>query len=170
MRLALLFFHLQPEVVALPDVVLALSRAYLGRRLLLEDDLVARLGDFFDVLVDDAEDVVQVFVLVLVLHVADRQVDPHLGLEVPDVAGQRRLLVLRDPVFNLLVEQQRGFVRPAPGDVPQGVASAAHGDDRLAEPLDVLETAAVSLNAQVEAAELVAAERVCAALVHDGLA
>ncbi len=66
------------------------------------------------------------------------------------------------------VDADAGLVGPQAGDVARGVAAAAEDEQGQAEGLDERDAVAVGADVEVEAAEPVAAERVGAALQHDG--
>ena len=63
---------------------------------------------------------------------------------------------------------EAGLVGPEAGDVAGGVAAAAEDEEGEAKRLGEGEAGAVRLDVEVEAAEPIAAERVGAALQHDG--
>ena len=67
-----------------------------------------------------------------------------------------------------MAESLRSFVSPASCDVSDGVATSAKHEQRQVVSLHELDAFAVTFQGQVEAAETIAGERVCAALQHDG--
>ena len=75
-----------------------------------------------------------------------------------------RFLTIR----NVVAESLRSFVSPASRDVSDGVATSAKHEQRQVVSLHELDAFAVTFQGQVEAAETIAGERVCAALQHDG--
>ena len=81
-------------------------------------------------------------------------------LEVGRVGGQHGV--------HFGADAQRGLVRPQPGDVARCVAAAAEDEERPVALFHEREAGPVRRDAQVEAAEPVAAEGVGAALEHDG--
>ena len=71
-------------------------------------------------------------------------------------------------VVHLGADAETRLVRPQPRDVARRVAAAAEHEGGQVELLDEGEAGAVRLDAEVEAAQAVAAEGVGAALQHDG--
>lgn len=86
-----------------------------------------------------------------------------IRVEMLDERGVRGELVV-----HLYADAHARLVGPAPGHVGGGVAAAAEDEERDVEGLGVVDAGAVGLDAEVEAAEAVAAEGVGAALEDDG--
>mmetsp|Transcript_22235 Transcript_22235/g.68622 ORF Transcript_22235/g.68622 Transcript_22235/m.68622 type:complete len:392 (+) Transcript_22235:358-1533(+) len=78
-------------------------------------------------------------------------------------------IVVRNLLGELLAEEERGLVGPAPRDVADRVAAAAQDQRRQVEAPHKLHELAVPLDRKVEAPQPVARERARAAPQHDGL-
>lgn len=103
----------------------------------------------------------KVLARVLVVLVAGANVEAKVGPKVLKVVVEGQLVV------NLRVKGPRRLVRPASGDVSDGVAAAAEQKDRLVKRLDKVDAGGMALQREVEAAKAVASERVGTALQHD---
>ena len=66
------------------------------------------------------------------------------------------------------IDTDAGFVRPQPGHIPGRIPAAAEHQQREVESLDERNAGAVRADVKIKAAQPVAAERVGAALQHDG--
>mmetsp|Transcript_5354 Transcript_5354/g.15736 ORF Transcript_5354/g.15736 Transcript_5354/m.15736 type:complete len:478 (+) Transcript_5354:47-1480(+) len=91
--------------------------------------------------------------------------------EVELVVGPVVLVVVieRDLVGNgRLVQEHCRFVGPAPCDVADGVPAASQHQGGLAEGFHELDAFTMTVQRQVEAAQAVSCERVCAALENNG--
>ena len=97
-----------------------------------------------------------------VLHVGHRQVEAVVGTEVFKVVVEGQL------VLDVLAEHDGRLVSPAPGDVAEGVSTAAEDEGGDVEAADELDAVGVAADAEVEAPEAVAGQGVGPALQHDG--
>ena len=104
----------------------------------------------------------EVFRAVEVLHVGHRQVKAVVRSEVFKVIVEGEL------VLDVLSEHDGRLVRPAPGDVAEGVAAAAEDEGGDVEAAYELDAVGVASDAEVEATEPIAGQRVGTALQHDG--
>ena len=104
----------------------------------------------------------EVFRAVEVLHVGHRQVETVVRSEVFKVIVEGKL------VLDVLPEHDGRLVRPAPGDVAEGVATAAEDEGGDVEAANELDAVGVASDAEVEATEPIAGQRVGTALQHDG--
>jgi hypothetical protein len=106
-------------------------------------------------------DFVQVLGCVLIGHVGGADVQLKVGAKVFKVVCVGKL------VGDVLAQRHRRLVRPAPRHVADGVAAAAHHQQRDVVLLDEFYALAVTLDGQIEATEAISGEGVGAALQHD---
>ena len=104
----------------------------------------------------------EVFRAVEVLHVGHRQVEAVVRAEVFKVIVEGEL------VLDVLSEHDGRLVRPAPGDVAEGVAAAAEDEGGDVEAANELDAVGVASDAEVEATEPIPGQRVGTALQNDG--
>ncbi|RUS32932.1 hypothetical protein BC938DRAFT_473769 [Jimgerdemannia flammicorona] len=78
------------------------------------------------------------------------------------------VLILGQIVGDVGINNDRGLIGPASGDIANGIAAAANDQERQFELLDKAHALAMGLNREVEATEAVAAEGVGAALEDNG--
>mmetsp|Transcript_8011 Transcript_8011/g.32957 ORF Transcript_8011/g.32957 Transcript_8011/m.32957 type:complete len:411 (-) Transcript_8011:6-1238(-) len=116
--------------------------------------------DLAQVFEDLVEDALQVLRRVLVLHVGRLDLELVRGAKVLGVVVHRKLVV------EVVAEEATGLVRPAPGDVADGVPTAAEHQEGHVEGLHVLQALAVAADGEVEAPEPVAGEGIRAGLEH----